>query len=179
MPRLSLLELTIIIILLIPTFRALLGAPWVPTPKRAALKMLKSAKIKPREILYDLGCGDGRIVHLAATKYKAQATGLELSPIIFLMAKLKQLLLFSPARILFRNFKNFSLANADIITCYLMPETNARLQKKLEQELKIGTRVISYAFQFKNWQEAKHIFPSKKDKTASIWVYQIGKHQRS
>lgn len=170
------LILSFLILLLIPTFIALVfGAPWVPTPKKVVIKMLNAAHIKPKDIIYDLGCGDGRIVHLAVKNYQAIGVGLELSPVIYLMAKIKSFLFRSRAKILFRDFRYYSLKNADVIFCYLMPKTNQNLEKKLAQELKKGARVISYAFQFKNWKESNLIPKNPQENHAPIWVYEMGK----
>ena len=60
------------------------GAPFVPTPRKTMQKMLDKAQIKPGQIVYDLGCGDGRFIRVAARKYQAKAIGIELNPILYL-----------------------------------------------------------------------------------------------
>jgi SAM-dependent methyltransferase len=164
----------ILLLILVPTMMALVkGAPFVPTPMAAVEKMLLLAKIKEGEIVYDIGCGDGRMVYLAAKKYKAKAFGLELSPLIYAIARIRHFLWRSKAKILFSNFKNRNLRDADVIVCYLLPETLEYLQSKLEKELKKGARVISYAFKVGDWK------PSHKEERdplmnlAPIWVYEI------
>ena len=137
----------LLIILSIPSYFALKnGAPFVPTPFPVVEKILKIANIKPNEKVYDLGCGDGRIIYLAAKKYQADATGFELSPIIFALAKLRQLFWLSKAKIRFANSKQQNLKNADVIIFYMTPQYIKQFLPKFNQELKKGTRVISYEF---------------------------------
>jgi SAM-dependent methyltransferase len=164
---------TLMFLILVPTMMALVnGAPFVPTPMFAVEKILKLANIKPGEKVYDIGCGDGRMVYLAAKDYKADAVGFELSPLVYILARIRHFIWRSKAKIIFGNFKNRSLADADVIVCYLLPETNAKLEKKLNAELKKGTRIVSYAFQFKDWKEAHREPGDPKKNISTIWVYE-------
>ena len=177
LPPIGPVQSAIMAVILIPTLMALLwGAPWVPTPKDRVRKMLELAKIKPGEKLYDLGCGDGRLVHLASKKYQSQAIGLELSPVIYVAAKLLQpwhFLFGSRAKIKFRNMFNVDLKNADVIVCYLMPHAMQRMNKKFKKELKKGTRVISYAFEMPEWEPIHHEPRIPEKKYSPIWVYKV------
>lgn len=170
---LTVFNLAIFLLLLIPTLMALInGAPFVPTPMEAVKKMLQAANIKQDEKVYDIGCGDGRMVHLAAKDYGADAIGFELSPIVYALARIRHLLWQSKAKIFFRNFKHVKFDNANVILCYLMPETLAKLQPKLDRELKKGTRIISYAFPIGTWEERQHIARDTAKNLAPIWVYE-------
>lgn len=163
----------ILILLLVPTIMALInGAPFVPTPMEAVEKMLELANIKEGQKVYDIGCGDGRMVYLAAKKYKANATGLELSPLVYALARVRHFFWRSKAKIKFSNFKRHNLSDADVIVCYLMPETLKLLQGKLDHELKKGTRVVSYAFPIGNWKVTHQEERNVKQKIAPIWVYE-------
>lgn len=149
------------VIIVIPTVIAMIsGAPFVPTPMPRVKKMLELAKIKPGEKVYDIGCGDGRIVYLAAKDYQAKATGFELSPLVYCLALVRKLFWRSKAKILFTDFRHRDLSDADVVLCYLMPQPLAKLQAKLEKELKKGARVVSYAFHIGTWEPS---FVEEKD----------------
>ena len=161
-------------LIMIPTMMTLIGgAPFVPTPMAAVKKMAEVAKLKKGHKVCDIGCGDGRAVYIAANKYGADATGYELSPLVYGLARLRKLFWRSKAKILFRNFKTLTFHDVDVIMCYLLPETLATLQPKLEKELKKGAKVVSYAFQISGWTP-KHIEPKNAEKNLSpIYVYEM------
>jgi len=133
------------------------GAPWVPSSMSAVHQMLELADIKPDEVVYDLGCGDGRIIVTAAQKYHARAVGIELDPIRWLWCQIliTVLGLRDRVRIQFGDLFDQDLSEADVVACYLLPETNKKLQDKLLEELKPGTRVVSNTFLFPGIKEAK------------------------
>jgi precorrin-6B methylase 2 len=133
------------------------GAPWVPTSMSTVHKMLRLADLKPDELIYDLGCGDGRIIVTAALQYRARAVGLELDPLRFIWCQLIITLfgLRSRVQIIQGDFFEMDLSEADVVACYLLPDTNKKLEKKLLQELKPGTRVVSNTFLFPNIQQAR------------------------
>jgi SAM-dependent methyltransferase len=180
-PPLSTFQTVLLIIILIPTLIALItGAPWVPTPQDRVEKMLELGKIKKGEKVFDLGCGDGRLVHLASIKYGANATGLEFSPLIFALATSLQPWYWfkgSQARIRFKNFYRVNLKEADVIVTYLLPHAMRRVQKKCEKELKKGARVISYAFPITDWTPIHRQKRNRKKQYGPIWVYEMGKHR--
>ena len=166
-------SLSLMIIILIPTIIALVsGAPFVPTPMQAVKKMLALADIKKGDKVYDIGCGDGRMVYLAAKDYGANATGFELSPLVYALAKIRQFFWRSKAKITFGDFRFYNLKEADVVVCYLLPETLAKLQTKLDKELKKGAKVISYAFQIGDWKEHHREERNRENNIAPIWVYQ-------
>lgn len=145
-------EIILLAIIFVPTMVAFLtGAPWVPTPTPVVKKMLELAKIKPGDRIYDLGCGDGRIVHLAAKLYGADAIGIELSPLIYAMGRLRNYILRSKSKILLRNFKKVDYSNAHALCFYLLPNVLKVMRPKFEAELKPGALVVSYAFQVEGW----------------------------
>jgi len=171
--EMNIYSLTFYVLILYPTLAALInGAPFVPTPMKAVNTMIQKANLKDGEIVYDIGCGDGRVVHYASKKHNINATGFELSPFVYIFAKIRQFLWKSKAKILFRDFKRHDLSDADVIFCYLLPETLSKLEPKLSRELKKGTRVISYAFPIAPWQEKLKIKNDLKQKLAPIWIYE-------
>lgn len=170
--KLDIYSLTIYILILAPTLAALInGAPFVPTPMKAVEKMLRIARLKKGEKVYDIGCGDGRIVYLAAKKFGADATGFELSPFVYLLARVRHFFWKSGAKVKFANFKTRDLSDADVIFCYLLPETLARLETKLSRELKPGARIISYAFPISPWKEIKKHQRDAANHIGPIWEY--------
>jgi hypothetical protein len=126
------------------------GAPWVPTSMPMVNKMLTMAEVGPDDVVYDMGCGDGRLVVTAARKYGARAVGIEIDPLRYLWCQFLITLLFLRKRVEIRygNFFNHDLSEATVITCYLLPKTNLKLEEKLMQELRSGTRVVSNSFIF-------------------------------
>lgn len=168
------IEVVIFALVLIPTFIAMwTGAPWVPTPMARVRKMLELARLKPSSRIYDIGCGDGRMVHLAAKEYGADAVGIELSPLIYLMGRIRNFFLRSRSRILFRDFRKIDFSNADAIVFYLLPPVLQVMKPKFEDELKPGALVISYAFRIEGW-EPVHIEEKDPAKNyARIYVYEM------
>jgi len=139
-----------IIVLLSISWTQLRGAPWLPTPLHKVKRMLDLADLQPGELLYDLGCGDGRVVIMAARRFGARAVGIEIDPLRYLWCQLLVSLLGLRARvrILSGDIFNHDLGQADVVTCYLLQSTNDRLEEKLVHELKPGARVVSNAFTF-------------------------------
>jgi ribosomal protein L11 methylase PrmA len=143
------------------------GAPWVPTSMKTVHKMLLLAELKPGEILYDLGCGDGRILVTAARRYQARAVGIELDPLRYLWCQFLISILGLRDRIKVLNADLFKvdLSEADVVTCYLLPDTNKKLEDKLLRELKPGTRVISNTFLFPK------VLQAKKEGNARLYIF--------
>jgi ribosomal protein L11 methylase PrmA len=157
----------------VPTIYAMwFGAPWVPTPIEAVRKMLKEAKIKKGQKVYDLGCGDGRFV-IEAAKQGAKGIGFEISPLIWLLAITRNTLNGLPAKILLKSFWNRDLSDADVICLYLLPKSMPSLVKKFKKELKKGTLIVSYAFQVKGLELIKKIEKDRKKNICPIWIYKI------
>lgn len=169
--------LVIFVGILVPTIVALVsGAPFVPTPMRAVEKMLNTAGVKKDQNVIDIGCGDGRLCYKASKK-GAKATGYELSPVVYVLAKIRQFFWRSKAKIKFGDFRMHNLSEADHIVTYMLPETLIKFIPKFEKDLKNGARVTSYAFRIGNWVPV-HVEPScSKENISKIWVYEIGKHK--
>lgn len=126
------------------------GSPWVPTSFKMVHKMLDLADIKPDELVYDLGCGDGRIAVIAARKYQARVVGIELNPLLWLWCQIVITILGLRSRIkvVLGNFFKQDLSSADVVACYLLPEAQKKLEDKLMRELRPGTRVVTNTFIF-------------------------------
>ena len=131
------------------------GGPWIPSSRKAVRQMLDLAEIKPDEQVYDLGCGDGRIIITAAKKYQARAVGIEIDPIRWLWCQFLITIfgLRGQVRIIFGDLFQQDLSEADVVVCYLLPETTKKLQGKLLKELQPNTRVVSNTFIFPGIRE--------------------------
>lgn len=138
------LWLVLCVVLMLPAVYAMwTGAPPVPTPPAVMRDMFALAKIRPGERVYDLGCGDGRLV-FEAKRLGAQATGFELALPVYLLAKIRSF--FLGGRILFRDFWKADLSDADVVFCFLLTDSMQTFKQKLWPALKPGTRVVSHAF---------------------------------
>ncbi len=146
-----------------------LDAPWVPTSKKQIRKMLNFAELKPNEILYDLGSGDGRILIIAATEFNAKAVGIELNAILVAYSNFRIFLerLQDKVHVKWGNIFLRDISEADVVTMYLLQQTNNKMMKKLKEELKPGARVVSYVFTFPDWE------PTKTDKESKLNLYTV------
>ena len=130
------------------------GAPCVPTPMSMVHEMLTMAEVGPDDLIYDLGCGDGRIIITAARRYGARAVGIELDPLRFLWCQMliTVLGLRGRVRIVYGDFFKQDLSAASVVTCYLLRVTNKKLEGKFKSELSPETRVVSNYFTFPGLQ---------------------------
>ncbi len=120
---------------------------FVPTPQPVVEKMLEMAEIKPGDIVYDLGCGDGRIVVTAAKKYGVKAYGFDIDPkrIEESLANVKSNKVEHLVTLRRADIFKLDLREATVVTLYLLPELNVRLMPQLEK-LKPGSRIVSHDF---------------------------------
>lgn len=125
-----------------------LDVPYVPTPQEVVDKMLDLAKVGKNDVLYDLGCGDGRIVVTAAKERGARGTGIDLDPTRIAEARENAKKAGVSERASFRVGDLFKtdVSSATVVTLYLLPTVNAKLRPQLWKQLKVGTRVVSHAF---------------------------------
>ena len=156
--EISVLLMVLAIILAISaSWTNFVGAPWVPTSMGMVHKMLKLAEVGSDDIVYDLGCGDGRTVITAARHYGARAVGVEIDPLRYLWCQLviAVLGLRKRVKIVYGNLFAQDLSDATVVTCYLLPDTNNKLEEKLKQDLRIGARVVSNTFTFPGMQSVR------------------------
>ena len=126
---------------------------FVPTRESVADEMLKLAGITARDVVYDLGSGDGRILMLAAQKYGARGVGIELDPGLVDLSREVAREGEVADRVTFIEGDLFDadISPATIVTMYLSPGGNARLESKLKQQLRPGTRIVSHQFSIGRW----------------------------
>src|ERR1700683_4476983 len=134
-------------------------APYYPTPETIVERMLDLVGLKAGEKMFDLGSGDGRIVIMAAQRYHADATGVELDSDLAQSsaAKIRQLGLDKTARIIYGDILKQDYSSADVITVYLLPESNLKLRPVLDAALKKGTRIVAHDFPIGGWKPDKEI----------------------
>lgn len=118
--------------------------PLVPTSHKTVAAMMRLADIKPGEKVYDVGCGDGRLV-FAAAALGARAVGYELSVLAYLLAKFRSLF-HRGSSIRYGDFWKKDVSDADVIVCYLLIGAMANFKESIWKKLKPGTRVVSHGF---------------------------------
>jgi ubiquinone/menaquinone biosynthesis C-methylase UbiE len=128
--------------------------PFVPTPEKVVDGMLELAKVGPRDVVYDLGSGDGRIVITAAKKHGARGVGIDIDPQRIKEARDNARRAGVADRVEFREGDLFKadISEASVVTIYLLSGVNLQLRPKLLAELKPGTRIVSHAFDMGDWK---------------------------
>lgn len=130
------------------------GLPPISTHPDRIRKALKLANLQPHETLYDLGCGHGQVLVIAAKEFGANAVGIEVGPIQCAVNWINCLRsgVRSKVKVEAGNFFKSNLKEADVVFAYLTSEFGERLEEKLLRELKSGARVVTIAFEFPNWE---------------------------
>jgi SAM-dependent methyltransferase len=125
-----------------------LDVPYVPTPPEVVDKMLELARVQRGDVVYDLGCGDGRIVIAAVARFGARGVGIDIDPRRIEEAKANAVQAGVADRTRFEVADLFqsNFADANVVMLYLLPAINRRLRPMLWRQLQIGTRVVSHAF---------------------------------
>jgi SAM-dependent methyltransferase len=143
-----------------------LDVPYVPTTEAAVDAMLKLAGVTKNDIVYDLGCGDGRIVIEAAKQYGARGVGIDIDPqrIAEANANAKRVGVEKLVRFEENDLFKADFKEATVVTLFLLSSVNQRLKPKLLAELKPGTRVVSNTFDMGDWKpEKEFIVPNTDD----------------
>jgi SAM-dependent methyltransferase len=137
-----------------PTIAKLPDVIYVPTPQPVVDAMLKLANVQPDEMVYDLGCGDGRAVITAARDFKARGIGVDIDPQRIEESKANAGNAGVTDRVQFKQEDLFKMnfADADVVFLYLLPALNVRLRPRILDELKPGTRIVSHSFSMAEWE---------------------------
>lgn len=127
---------------------------YVPTPPAVVDRMLATAKVTRNDVVYDLGCGDGRIVIEAAKRFGARGVGIDIDPQRIAEARANAKAAKVEHLVEFRNADLFEtdLSPATVVTLYLLPSLNLKLKPKLDKELRKGARVVSHDFDMGDWK---------------------------
>jgi SAM-dependent methyltransferase len=129
-------------------------APFVPTPQEVVDRMLELAQVDQKDVLYDLGSGDGRIVITAAKRYGAKAVGFEIDHALVTRSQrnIQEAGVEALAEIREEDVRTVDLSPASVLTMYLYPGANLRLRGAIMRQLKPGSRVISHDFNMGDWK---------------------------
>ena len=150
-------------------------APFVPSPQNVVEKMLDAARLKPSEILYDLGSGDGRVLIAAAQNFGAKAVGIEIShkQVEASRAHIRKLKLEQLCSIVEGDLMNADLSAADVVTLYLLTASNELLRPNLERYLKAGARVVSHDYPIRGWKPSRVEKVEAHKREHVLYVYQM------
>ena len=146
--------------------------PYVPTPEPVVEQMLKMVNIANGDIVYDLGCGDGRIVVAAVKKGAKRGVGVDIDPQRIKESKENAEKNGVTDKVEFVNKDLFQMdfKEASVLTLYLLPEVNLRLRPKILDELKPGSRVVSHAFDMDDWQADEQATVEPGGETVYFWI---------
>lgn len=136
-----------------------INTPFVPTPSEVVDAMLDLAQVHSKDTLYDLGSGDGRIVITAARRFQARGVGIEqnLDLVRAATGEARKAGVSHLVRFVQDDLFQASLAEATVVTLYLLPEVNLALRPKLWRELRPGTRIVSHAFGMGDWRPRRTV----------------------
>ena len=131
----------------------------MPTPEDVVQGMLKTGNVKKDDVLYDLGCGDGRIVIAAAQKFGTRGVGIDINPVRIKEARENAEKAGVTDRVKFIEEDLFeaNIGDATVVTLCLLPSVNLKLRPKLMHDLKPGTRIVSHSFDMGDWKPDKEI----------------------
>lgn len=151
--------------------------PNIPTPQVVVDKMLELGHLKPTDVVYDLGSGDGRIVITAAQRYGVRAVGVEILPDLYAKAteKIKALGLGDKVTMLENSALRVDLSPATVVTMCLLTTSNERLKPNLEKYLKPGARVVSYQFPISGWKPVETSRVKIGSMEHVIYLYEMGR----
>lgn len=127
---------------------------WEPSPPEVVTAMLKLAKVTEKDVVYDLGCGDGRIVIAAAKEFGARGVGIDIDPqrIEDSIRNAKAAGVSDRVRFIEGDLFEADIRDATVVTLFLWPSLNLKLRPKLLRELQPGTRVVSYIHDMADWK---------------------------
>lgn len=132
-------------------------APYVSTPLSVVRQMLVLSELRPGELIYDLGSGDGRVVIMAVQEFGARGVGVELREDLVKRAieKISEFDIGEKVKIVQSDMFNVDLSHADVITLYLTTSANEKVKPKLESDLKQGARVVTHDYEILGWKPHK------------------------
>ena len=153
-----------------PDLESILDVPYVPTDDKLVRRMIELAEVNEKDLVYDLGCGDGRIVMTAARDYGARGVGIDKDP--DRLEEARELAKWNGVRHMLALIEDDLLAvdirKATVVMLYLLPSLNLELRPRLLSELEPGTRIVSHDFDMADWQPDKRVVYD--DGTLLLWI---------
>lgn len=148
-------------------------APWVPTRQRDLERIGNLLSLAPADVVYDLGCGDGRVLFYLSKRFKVRAVGVEIGIPLIIWCWVKKLWLRADrTTFLWKNFFTVDVSEASVVYLFGLPVNLAdKMAAKLKRELKPGARVVSYVFTFKGLTPERVDKPTPND--LSIYIYRV------
>lgn len=147
---------------------------FIPTPYDAIEAMLELAGITPEDVVYDLGCGDGRLLIRAAQRFGARGVGIDIDPVLLAKARTRAEAAGVSDRITLRqeNLYETQFADATVVFLYLLPHLNLRLLPQLRRQLQPGACIVSHQFDLGDWppDQVVPLIPSEEDSTLYLWT---------
>ena len=168
---------TLLLAVSLPVVQGQKLAPYVTSPQPIVEKMLEVARLKSGETIYDLGCGDGRILFSAVKNFGAKAVGVEISPALVKRAQqtLESQGMQDQVKVIQGDMMAVDVSAANVVSLYLMTEANEQLRPKLERELKPGARVVSLEFKIKGWKPTREETVQVHNHPYKIYLYEVSK----
>jgi cyclopropane fatty-acyl-phospholipid synthase-like methyltransferase len=146
---------------------------YIPTPDDAVEAMLDLAQVGPNDVLYDLGCGDGRLLIRAAQHWGTRGVGIDIDPdrIAQAQTQAQQAGVAHLITLQQGNLYETDLSAATVVALYLLPHLNVRLRPRLLQQLRSGARIVSHQFNMGDWEpnQVLNLVPSEEESTLYLW----------
>jgi hypothetical protein len=151
-------------------------APFVPTPLPIVRRMLEIAHVGRDDVVYDLGCGDGRMIITAAKTYTARGVGIDIEPQLIDEAKAaaKREGVDKITRFICMDAMKAHVTEATVLSLYLLPESLESLKPLFEKELRPGTRIVSHNYRIPGWDErlvSQEVLPGESGRPHKIFLY--------
>ena len=155
--------------------------PYVPTPPEVVRAMIALAGVKAGDVVYDLGCGDGRIVIAAVQVPGVRGVCVDIDPERIVESRQNARAAGVEGRITFVRADLFQtpIADATVVMMYLLPEVNMRLRPRLRTELRPGTRIVSHAFSMGDWKPTREVEVGDPPANTPVYLWVIPKRPGS
>lgn len=148
---------------------------YIPTPYDAVEAMLTLAQVGPDDVLYDLGCGDGRLLIEAARRWGTRGVGIDIDPACLQLAQQRVQAAGVDHLITLQagNLYESDVSDATVIALYLLPHLNVRLLPRLLQQLRPGARIVSHQFDMGDWEPDQMLQLPASEEESTIYVWRI------